>query len=173
MYRIKEFNKTSQEIDFLFELNNNMNLIPFFTPNFSEVDYKELDKDKYIEYLKSYNSTNSNKRYIGYYNDEPICELSANFKFEMLYKDIPNSVFISISIIESEIGKGHGKFLIKLLEDEIRSLGGKRIELGVFSYNKRAIKFYQNNEYIEIGRLENFTFYNNEWHTDIRFEKIL
>ncbi|WP_100402900.1 GNAT family N-acetyltransferase [Bacillus sp. FJAT-42315] len=55
--------------------------------------------------------------------------------------------------------------------DPVKKQGIKRIELGVFEFNKQAQKLYQKLGYKEIGRIENFTYWQGEMWTDIRMEK--
>jgi RimJ/RimL family protein N-acetyltransferase len=83
-----------------------------------------------------------------------------------------DSVWISICIGErSEWGKGYAKDAMKLLEKEIAGAGFKRIELGVFDYNKRAQALYTSMGYQVFSRLKEFTFYDGKWHDDIRMQK--
>jgi len=91
-----------------------------------------------------------------------------------LMKHEPGSAWIGIGIgAASARGKGIGVQAMQHLEDEIRMAGYRRIELGVFEYNVRAIKLYKKMGYEEIGRIENFTYWDGKMWTDIRMEKML
>ena len=93
---------------------------------------------------------------------------------DSLYKKEPGTAWIGITIgEESARGKGLGPLAMQYLEEEIRSAGCKRIELGVFEFNEPAKKLYQKMGYAEIGRIPNFTFWQNKMWTDIRMEKYL
>ncbi|WP_369010066.1 GNAT family N-acetyltransferase [Alkalihalobacillus sp. TS-13] len=59
------------------------------------------------------------------------------------------------------------------LEEQIKLQGLKRIELGVFEFNKQAYKLYQKLGYQEIGRIKDFTYWNDKMWYDIRMEKYL
>ena len=62
---------------------------------------------------------------------------------------------------------------MQFLEEQIRDRGLKRIELGVFEFNTRAIHLYQQLGYREIGRINDFTFWQDRLWQDIRMEKLL
>ncbi len=86
----------------------------------------------------------------------------------------PGTAWIGITIGESEgRGKGVGYQALRYLEEEIKKQGLKRIELGVFEYNQKAQKLYQKLGYHEIGRIAEFTYWQNKMWSDIRMEKIL
>ena len=68
-------------------------------------------------------------------------------------------------------GRGVGSISLKYLEEEIKKQGLKRIELGVFEFNKNAHKLYQKLGYQEIGKNKQFTFYQDKMWDDIRMEK--
>ena len=70
-------------------------------------------------------------------------------------------------------GKGIGYVAIKYFEEQIKKEGLKRIELGVFEFNKQAQKLYQKMGYKEIGRINDFTYWQDKLWTDIRMEKCL
>lgn len=74
---------------------------------------------------------------------------------------------------ENARGKGIGQQALQYLEEEIRKQGLKRIELGVFEFNTGAIRLYQKAGYQEIGRIPDFTYWNDKMWQDIRMEKYL
>lgn len=70
-------------------------------------------------------------------------------------------------------GRGLGRYIMFDLEERCRQLGCKRIELGVFDYNLRALRLYESLGYTVIGVVENFVFYEGDWRKDIRMVKTL
>lgn len=55
-----------------------------------------------------------------------------------------NRVFIfDIHVFNEYRGKGHGKFMLKLLEQEVKDMGIDEIGLHVLGHNKKAINLYQ------------------------------
>ena len=62
---------------------------------------------------------------------------------------------------------------MQYLENEIKSQGLKRIELGVFEFNTNAIKLYQKLGYKEIARIADFTYWQEKMWQDIRMEKYI
>lgn len=93
---------------------------------------------------------------------------------DFLYKQDNNSCWLGITIGEKNYrGLGIGKEAMKYIEQYARSLGYKRLELGVFEFNKKAIEFYKKLGYYQIAVVPQFTFYNGKWYDDLRFEKYL
>ncbi len=89
-------------------------------------------------------------------------------------KKVSGTSWLGLIIGEKEYwGTGAAVIAMKFFEDESLRLGLKRIELGTFEFNIRAQNFYKKLGYTEIGRLKNFTYYNNRFWDDIRMEKIL
>jgi RimJ/RimL family protein N-acetyltransferase len=70
-------------------------------------------------------------------------------------------------------GRGIGSLAMQYLEEQIRALGLKRIELGVFEFNTNAIKLYQKLGYQEFARIADFTYWEGRMWQDIRMEKYL
>ncbi len=60
---------------------------------------------------------------------------------------------------------------MRYIETEIRLHGLGRIELGVFEFNENARQLYEKVGYKEIGRIEDFTYWNGKMWQDIRMEK--
>lgn len=85
-----------------------------------------------------------------------------------------NSCWLGITIAYKQFqGLGIGKQAMNFIESLAKDLGFVRIELGVFSFNERAIAFYKKLNYQPIGKIPRITYYNGEWHDDLRFEKYL
>ena len=62
---------------------------------------------------------------------------------------------------------------MEYLEEQIKLHRLKRIELGVFEFNKPAIRLYEKAGYKEFARIENFTYWQGKMWQDIRMEKYL
>ncbi len=98
---------------------------------------------------------------ISYQVDPPIC-----------LRKVSGTAWIGINIGESSARhKGIGRDAMAYIETEIRLHGLKRIELGVFEFNENARRLYQKLGYNEIGRIEDFTYWNGKMWQDIRMEK--
>lgn len=121
-------------------------------------------------------SANGTDKYIYLIKDgtKPIGDLSIMIDPPHIKKKEKNTGWISICIGEKEYrGKGVAQLAMEFLENECRRLGMKRIELGVFEYNERAMAFYKKIGYEEFARIKNFVYYEGKWREDIRMEKYL
>ncbi|HEY8364661.1 MAG TPA: GNAT family protein [Haloplasmataceae bacterium] len=93
---------------------------------------------------------------------------------DFLYVKDFNSAWLGITIGEKAYqGLGIGKIAMNFIEEYAKNCGFERMELGVFGFNTKAINFYLKLGYKHIGSIPNFTYYNGEWHDDLRFEKFL
>jgi RimJ/RimL family protein N-acetyltransferase len=70
-------------------------------------------------------------------------------------------------------GKGLSKILMHELEMSAKELGCDCIELGVFEYNDKAIKLYENMGYDRCCRVDKFVYHQGQWYDDIRMLKSL
>ena len=103
-----------------------------------------------------------------------IGEMSYQIDPQHLFKKETGTAWIGITIgEESARGKGLGVSAMQYLEEEIRKEGYQRLELGVFEFNLPAQNLYKKMGYIEIGRIPDFTFWNDKMWTDIRMEKYI
>lgn len=101
-------------------------------------------------------------------------EVTLDPDFSQLMRPVANSAWVSIVIGErSDWGRGFGPAAMRFLEATSRNMGFRRIELGVFSFNRRALALYQRMGYQVCGVNPHFTYWNGIWHDDIRLEKIL
>lgn len=109
-----------------------------------------------------------------YQDGQLVGEMDYQIDPKHVFKKVPGTAWIGI-IIGEEIarGKGIGTQALDYLEEEIRKQGLKRIELGVFEFNTSAIRLYQKAGYQEIGRIPDFTYWNDKMWQDIRMEKYL
>jgi len=172
--------------------------IDFIPINFSNTnDCTILSKwfnDKEINYLIS---PNFYQGPLGYISPEYVSQLNLSAKYEkhaffivadnyiigdvniidqpdFLFKRDQYSCWLGITIGEKSYrGLGIGKDAMRFIENYARNLGYKRMELGVFEFNQKAIDFYKKLGYVQIGVVPRFTFYNGHWYDDLRFDKYL
>ena len=148
---------------------NDPALIPFARPNANEETLNmqvTVTVDELKERLKH------SHIYLMYLEGQPIGEMSYQIDPAHLYKKEPNTAWIGITIGEEHArGKGIGFQAMQYLEQEIKHAGHQRIELGVFEFNINAIKLYKKLAYQEIGRIDNFTYWQGKIWQDIRMEK--
>ncbi len=162
---------TPEIISTLNKWGNDPILIPVIRPNFSKEAFERRDEITGKSLLKRLKYTHI---YLIYLDEKLVGEISFQVDPEQLYLRIPGSAWIGINIGETSArGKGVGMQAMQYLEKEITSQGLKRIELGVFEFNEKAIKLYKKMGYREIGRIENFTYWDGKMWTDIRMEKML
>lgn len=106
--------------------------------------------------------------------DSMIGEVTLDPDFHGLMHQVAKSAWISIVIGDRSCwGQGVGTAAMRFLEETARRIGMCRIELGVFSFNQRALALYQKMGYRVIGITPHFTWSNGDWHADIRLEKWL
>jgi len=150
---------------------NNPALVHLARPNQSQTDIErksEVDRDELGQRLE-YQTI-----YLIRLNDQLVGEMSYQIDPPHLYKKEAGTAWIGITLgEESARGKGIGLLAMQHLEKEIRQIGYKRIELGVFEFNVPAQKLYKKMGYVEIGRIPEFTFWQDKMWTDIRMEKYL
>jgi len=112
--------------------------------------------------------------YLIYVDGQLVGEMSIQIDPGHLFKKETGTAWIGIVIGESSArGKGVGNQAMGYLEEQIQEQKMKRIELGVFEFNANAIKLYKKMGYQEIGRIDNFTYWQGRMWQDIRMEKYL
>ena len=103
-----------------------------------------------------------------------IGDASVDTHFENLLGSPDQAGWLGICIGEMDYqGKGIGYKVMAMLEDICKEMGLERLELGVFAYNTRAMHLYEKIGYERIATVENFTWYDGEWHDDHRMEKYI
>ncbi|HYF62700.1 MAG TPA: GNAT family protein, partial [Herpetosiphonaceae bacterium] len=91
-----------------------------------------------------------------------------------LLKKEPGTAWIGIKIGEADgRGRGIGFQALQYLEAQIAAQGLPRVELGVFEFNLAAQSLYERMGYQEIGRIDDFTYWDGLMWQDIRMEKYL
>ena len=112
--------------------------------------------------------------YLIYMDSQLIGEMDYQIDPQHLFRKETGTAWIGITLGEASArGKGLGDHAMRFLEEEIKTAGFKRIELGVFEFNQPAQKLYLKMGYSEIGRIPGFTYWQGKMWTDIRLEKYL
>jgi RimJ/RimL family protein N-acetyltransferase len=168
---VKLTQPTEEMVNKFNQWENDASLIPLIRPNKDKFEY-ELRYELTLEELE--NRLNNHHIYLIYYNDKLVGEMNFMIDPGHLLKKVEGTAWIGITIGEPiGRGKGIGYKAILFLEEEIKKMGLKRIELGVFEFNEQAHQLYLKLGYKEIGRIENFTYWKDQMWTDIRMEKII
>jgi RimJ/RimL family protein N-acetyltransferase len=146
----------------------------FTTPNFEEEPLKKRTfETTYIENVMREEAGYSYD-YLVFDDELLIGECNIMIDPNHLEKKVPGTGWVGLLIGEEKYrGKGIGRTIMEFLELECKNLDLVRIELGVFEFNKGALKLYEKMGYVQFAELDNFTFYNGKWHKDIRLEKSL
>ena len=146
-------------------------LIPLTHPNLSEEDLlgrKPVSVDDLLERIKH------SHIYLIYAQEELIGEMNYKVDPAYVHKKVKGTAWIGITIgEETGRGRGIGYQALRYLEGQIKLEGLRRIELGVFEFNTRAVKLYRKSGYKEIARIEEFTYWQGKMWQDIRMEKYL
>ncbi|WP_342429768.1 GNAT family N-acetyltransferase [Neobacillus sp. FSL H8-0543] len=162
---------TSTIVDMFNQWENDPALIPLTRPNQNMEDLEhqwEMTLDDLTKRLEH------NQTYLIYLDDQLVGEMNYMVDPSHLYKKEQGTAWIGITIGEPEgRGKGIGFVAIQYLEEQIKQQGLKRIELGVFEFNIQAQKLYKKLGYQEIGRIKDFTYWQDKMWNDIRMEKYL
>ena len=150
---------------------NDPALVHLTRPNQNQED---LDRKSTVSVDDLTQRLEHNHLYLIRMDGQLIGEMSYQIDPQHLFKKETGTAWIGITIGEKDgRGKGIGLTALRHLEAQIKQQGLKRIELGVFEFNTAACKLYQKAGYIEIGRIPDFTFWNNKMWTDIRMEKYI
>lgn len=170
--KFKKLTEPTAEIADLFsKWENNPDLIPLIRPN---KDKETLEARETITVQELKRRLEHHSMYLIYLDDQLVGAMDYQIDPKYLFKKEPGTAWIGI-VIGEEIarGKGIGYLALQYLEKQIRRQGLKRIELGVFEFNKNAIKLYRKTGYTEIGCIPDFTYWDGKMWQDIRMEKYL
>jgi len=162
---------TAEIIEFLNRWENDPVLIPFIRPSNNQDD---LERRKILTIQDLEQRLARQYYYLIYLGDQLIGIMDYQIDPKVLYKKETGTAWIGIMIGE-EIGrgKGIGYLALKYLEEQIQLQGLKRIELGVFEFNKNAIQLYKKLGFKEIVRINDFTYWQGKMWQDIRMEKYI
>jgi len=167
-----EVNKESiDDYKLISKWNNDESIKHLIIPNFTEGDLPDSTPEQLYKQALSQAGMH---HFLILADGKAIGEVSVQIDPPQLHKKVKNTGWIGITIGEEKYrGRGIGRPAIEFLEKKCRELNLTRIELGVFAFNHNAIKFYKNMGYKEFSILNNFTFYQGRWQSDIRMEKYL
>ena len=170
--RIVKLTEPTEEIAAAFtKWENNPTLIHLIRPHRTQ---KDLDRRFTITVEDLTQRQEHHVSYLILLDGQLVGEVDYQFDPPYLHKRDVRTAWLGIIIGEETArGKGVGRQAIQLLEVKLKQQGIPRIELGVFEFNTRALKLYQNLGYQEIGRIQDFTFWQNRMWNDIRLEKYL
>lgn len=162
---------TPEIVESLNRWENDPLLIPFIRPNKSRED---LEKREILTLEELEQRLEHNHIYLIHLQDQLIGEMDYQVDPRHLCKKERGTAWMGI-VIGEEMGRGRGIGYpaMQFLEQEIKLQGLKRIELGVFEFNTNAIKLYQKLGYKEIGRINDFTYWQDKLWQDIRMEKYI
>jgi RimJ/RimL family protein N-acetyltransferase len=170
--RFKKLIKPDADVlQYLNKWENDPTLIPLIRPN---KDQDALKRREILTIQELEERLGHNHTFLMYLGDQLVGEMDYQIDPKHLYKKEPGTAWIGIIIgEESARGKGIGQQALQYLEEEIRKQGLRRIELGVFEFNTSAMKLYQKAGYQEIGRIPDFTYWDEKMWQDIRMEKYI
>ncbi|MEO5668694.1 MAG: GNAT family N-acetyltransferase [Bdellovibrionota bacterium] len=108
------------------------------------------------------------------YEGKPVGEMSFYLDRRPILTAKSNTAWAGIVIGEAHArGCGVGRLAMQELEARAKKAGAQRIELGVFEFNKTAIRFYEKLGYREFVRLPGYTWMAGKMWADIRMLKEL
>jgi RimJ/RimL family protein N-acetyltransferase len=160
------------EIAAVFECwDNDAEIVPFIRPSPSKED---LEKKLNVTVDDLRKRLQTHQFYLIYLEELLVGVMDYQVDPPHCYLKVNGTAWIGINIGEkSARHRGIGYEAMNYLENQIRSQGLKRIELGVFEYNENARRLYLKLGYAEIGRIKDFTYWDGKMWQDIRMEKLL
>jgi len=162
---------TDEIIKHLDKWENDSKIVHFIRPSQNQA---ELDKHIEITHDLLVERTKHGHTYLIRLDGLLVGFMEFQIHPQHLYKKDVKSAWIGITIGEETVrGKGIGFNAMQFLEKLIAAEGLKRIELGVFEFNQKAIQLYKRLGYQEIARINDFTFWQGRKWQDIRMEKLL
>ncbi len=162
---------TIEIVDTIIKWDNDPELRPLIRPNKNQNDINNQSHVTVNSLLKRLKYCSM---YLMYLDEKLVGQMSFQIGFDHLYKNEPNTAWIGMGIGESHArGKGIGSKALVYLEEKIKQKGIHRIELGVFTFNKPAHNLYKTSGYQEIGRIDNFTYFQGKMWPTIHMEKYL
>lgn len=170
--RIVKLTEPTEEIAAAFtKWENDPAIIHLVRPNRSQ---KDLDRRYVIKAEDLKQRLEHHITYLILVDGQLVGEVDYQLDPSYLYKKDVRTAWLGIIIGEETArGKGVGRQAIQLLEAKLKQQGVPRIELGVFEFNTRALKLYQSLGYQEIGKIQDFTYWQFRMWNDIRLEKYL
>lgn len=165
-----DFNKLD-EFDHMIKWYMDEEIRHLFTVNFNKGPTLPQGPE---ELRKAKKEHNTNTTYMIEVDGVIVGDASVDTAFEMVMGPKEGTGWLSICIGEKPYrGLGLGYEIMRQLEGFCKEQGLKRLELGVFAYNERAIHFYKQLGYKHFYTVKDFTWYKDCWHDDLRMEKYL
>lgn len=152
--------------------DNQEDVLPYLTVNQKEGPHERVNPQDMI----TQHSRHPDKKFHYWImvDDTPVGVIDYMVDPEHLYIKVKNTAWLGLCVGEKAYwGKGVAKEAMGLMEDLLKSKGLYRVELGVFAYNLKAKALYEKMGYRQIATIKHFTYYDGQWHDDIRFEKRL
>ncbi len=170
--RIERLDEPTQDvIEALNIWENDPEIIPFIRPISGKED---LSKKRKITEESLRRRLETHEEYLIYLKEQLIGQLSIQIDPGHIAKKVKGTAWIGIYIGEKEYrGRGAGTLALKHVESILRLRGIRRIELGVFEFNKAAYRLYRRLGYEEFIRLDELAWWNDSMWRDIRMEKYL
>jgi len=160
-----------KDFEVLEKWHNDEEIKPFLVPNRDGKPLKHWSAEDLM-----FGSISNPKKYAYFILDgeKLIGDFSIDTNFSQLKGDSESAAWISICIGEKEYwGTGASAKAMEFIDEICKELKMKRIELGVFMFNLRAVSFYKRIGYEPFETVESYAFYNGEWYDDVRMEKLL
>jgi RimJ/RimL family protein N-acetyltransferase len=163
--------KKLADIGLIEKWENDLEIRPYFLPNFNEFEtHIPVAKSDIIKNIGKYSRT----VYMLEFEGETVGYVSYDTGFDEFSVTGERCAWVAIVIGEKNYwNKGIAKIAIFEIEKILASMGIKKIEVGMFSFNERAHLLYKKLGYREIGRNKKFTYAFGSWHEDIRMGKNL
>jgi RimJ/RimL family protein N-acetyltransferase len=151
--------------------DNDPELIPYIRPCATTADqhrHVAVSVDSLLERLQTH------RIFLIYADGNLVGEVNYSVDPPHLYRQVPKTAWIGITIGERDARRrGIGTAAMEFIEGDIRDQHLSRIELGVFEFNTSAQSLYRKLGYREIGRIDDFTYWNGRMWQDVRLEKLL
>lgn len=164
---LRELKDTKENRQILLEIYNDKDNKYFIHYNPKEKEMENLN----IEDLDFYFAKNNLKLKFGIYLEDTLIGETCLLSNEKLYvKNIEGTTWLSISLRSKYHSKGYGRKAMELIHNKAKELGFKRIEIGVFETNIKAITLYESLGYKKIAKIPGFTYIPPKWVSDIRYE---
>jgi diamine N-acetyltransferase len=124
-----------------------------------------------VEHIEATIIQNTSQLLIAYYNQNPIAVAEIIYDKTCPINNIVAPELSKLYVLERFYGKGVGHGLINKVESFVQNSGHKHLWLEVYSQNVRAIKFYEREGYISIGKVD-FPMENNTYVNDVMIKDL-
>ena len=87
----------------------------------------------------------------------------------LIFFSIAAVVIVGIMLLRAHLGRGYGTDAMRLIVGfGFREVGLHRIQLGVYSFNPRAIAAYRKAGFIEEGRRREAIYHDGHWYDNVQ-----